>query len=355
MYDGHHRVPCFYASQKSKGKRVVEVWCSLANIKKRSPMGDCLSFKTHHPMIYGPFSLQNSPITFRQDEKLWAQDYNYFVDNVAESNLPKSIIAVVLGFVKDDLIQQMHLPKHFIMTTAIHESKPSLQPYKLEKYSKQDWINECGDQQRVSYSIFDQNIINGQIIKDTSGIYETMPSNIKDDYIVQHKFHEIVVYKTGGKFDPHIDTIFYDKDSKVTYNFTLILIPPNDYEGGQLVLYHKSDIITISCDEKKWKWILFHKEIKHECKRILSGVKIAFKFHVALKKVKTKEDRMEQARSKYFPLEDSNIVREPLATGDVFTIPKGEDIEHMLLSTSLHDFVEIADEAFQHRMEFGND
>ena len=139
-----------------------------------------------------------------------------------------------------------------------------------------------------------------------------------DDY----KFHEIVVYKEGGYFTKHMDTILKHDDENIDllYNYTLLLIPPNDYKGGELIIYDKNNSeIVIECDKYEWKWVIFHKHIQHECKPILQGFKIIFKVHIALRTIQMEEKsttkRNQGAEYTVNSNEEYGVNFEPMATG----------------------------------------
>ena len=134
-------------------------------------------------------------------------------------------------------------------------------------------------------------------------------------YVGHYQFHEIIVYEPGGFFKKHTDTMI-ELDNKL-YDYTLILLPPNNYTGGELIIYDKNNQTSrVVCDENNWKWVIFHKQLQHECKPIITGYKIIIKFHVKMMAdyEMYEVDWYESAHGTTFNI-DEDVIFNPMATG----------------------------------------
>ena len=143
-----------------------------------------------------------------------------------------------------------------------------------------------------------------------------------NDFNSDSLFHEIVIYEKGDYFKRHIDTEYKERKEidnvKITINtcdYTLVVIPPNCYKGGELIIYDKYDEndnyknddknqMRIGSNINKWQWVLFPKRFKHESTKLVDGIKIAFKFHVATRYQRFGAD-----------LGVGDVCFEPMATG----------------------------------------
>ena len=261
--------------------------CVLRKLPQRR-MRCCLGKNKSAHLIFGPDTFDNErntlPIDWSNNDKIWETDMNELINAIINNNYngdtikDKNLILLIFSFIKYDIYESLKYPKQYIIHLAIN-STPSLQPLNipiLSQHSKQEFL--CiQEEKRKSYSIFEESMIN-DIIKINK--FSSLQTKFDQIYIKDHKFHEIVVYEPGGFFTKHTDTMI-ECDNKL-YDYTLIIIPPNDYEGGELVIYDKENDIQVSCDKFEWKWIVLHKELEHECKIIRKGYKIIIKFHIAL-------------------------------------------------------------------------
>eukprot|EP01084_Bolivina_argentea_P262565 444070_1 len=274
-------------------------------------MGSCLS-KTgtyisneFEKKIWGPHVLEVDPIKFYSNDALWNIDFKYFANEIIHNNCSLSINILLTIFTYIDIKQILKCPNQWIIKTAMNQMQ-TLQPY--YKNSKHGYIKTTDQKpQRKSWSLFDKKIINNVLIKKII-IGNIIPFEIADKYYYHHYLREIVVYEPGGYFDKHCDTIIED------YNYTLLLIPPCNYVGGQMIVKHK----IVESNKNKWQWILFHKHIKHKCEEILDGYRIVFKIHFSLRKMTKTEIELNEAQKKLGfgkDLDAGDICFDPMATG----------------------------------------
>lgn len=234
---------------------------------------------TKQQLILGPDAFEECPLAWKSNDKIWETDLTKLTNNIMQNAIiqDRNLILFIFSFVKSDIRQSIGYPRQFMIDLAF--SNPSLQPLDipiLSEHSKQEF--QCiQDEQRKSYSIFDDAVINS-LIDSWSDVFSMIRPTV---YVKDHHFHEIVVYEEGGYFQKHVDTMI--EFGNKLYNYTLILIPPNNYKGGELIIYNKGkNIVEVMCDNYNWKWVIFHKQLEHECKPIIEGYKIIIKFHITL-------------------------------------------------------------------------
>eukprot|EP01084_Bolivina_argentea_P262567 444079_1 len=243
-------------------------------------MGNCLSNTVTYisnefeKNIWGPHILEIDPIEFYSTDSLWNIDFKYFANEIIDNNcsLSANVLLIIFEFISIDIQQTLKCPNQWIIKTAMNRMQ-SLQPY----YKNNKHISTKNTDKkplRKSWSLPNDEIIDNNLIQRII-IGNIIPFEISQQYYYNHLFHEIIVYEPGGYFNKHCDTITQD------YNYTLLLIPPSNYIGGQLIIKNK----IVESNNNNWQWIVFHKHIKHKCEEILNGHKIVFKIHLSLRKM----------------------------------------------------------------------
>lgn len=133
-----------------------------------------------------------------------------------------------------------------------------------------------------------------EIIGDENELYfsEIIPKNKKFVY----KLYKMQIYKEGGKFTRHKDTIHAPNH----YATLVVSLNSNKFKGGELVLYkNDSDEVLHSksfnsyCDNG----IIFLTDIDHEVKEITSGVRIVLQYDVYIED--NLEDNLEESEDEY--------------------------------------------------------
>eukprot|EP01083_Nonionella_stella_P050252 133718_1 len=258
--------------------------------------------------VYGPTTHPNGNIIkFHLDRFLWKTDVNAFIDNkMIDIEIAPYILSIIFGYIMDEMHTILQCPTQWIIETAM--TNPSLQPF--YRNTAPSWsiktimVHLKKVPSRQSWSISDANLIN-QLIDEIK--FDTiMPRQILSRHGYKQFFHEIVVYEPGGYFDIHVDSVFHHLDD--SYEYTLLLIPPAQYKGGELIIADKE----IKINPSAWQSILFHKHIEHRCKVIRSGYKIVFKIHICMPFYEAAE----------IPIQNQ-VGFEPLATGFNLNAPPG--------------------------------
>lgn len=75
-----------------------------------------------------------------------------------------------------------------------------------------------------------------------------------------------------GRYDAHVDPNVWNKDTNRKLSFVMQLSDPEDYEGGDLCLYHSSKDPEI-IPKKKGYCIFFPSHILHEVTPVTSGIR----------------------------------------------------------------------------------
>lgn len=134
-------------------------------------------------------------------------------------------------------------------------------------------------------TIYDTSIRNGLQISADRLIVENMdcliPTDIQDMAPRRHifipKLYKMHIYKQGGHFQEHVDTIH-----SVNHLATLIVSIPTEFCGGELVVKHGQDEKTYNLAQKyssnKVKWVAFYTDCKHSVKPVLSGTRVVLQF-----------------------------------------------------------------------------
>eukprot|EP01083_Nonionella_stella_P118142 352605_1 len=219
-------------------------------------------------------ALQQSWIVkFHSDLSLWRTDFEKFIKHQIidhklsnPCSIPTFILMIILEYIYDEIQSILQYPTQWIIQTTLSQTQ-SLQPFYKNRTSED--LTQISS--RKSWSLHDTNIIFKQLIDEIelANIIRFLPQKILSKYECKHLFHEIVVYEPGGYFGKHVDSMVDE------YDYTLLLILPTEYEGGELLIEDK----VIRSNPSAWQSILFYKHIEHECKEILSGYKIVFKMH----------------------------------------------------------------------------
>ncbi len=86
----------------------------------------------------------------------------------------------------------------------------------------------------------------------------------------------VLKYSTGCHFAKHTDTVRNNK-----HLLTVLFFPPLvDYEGGELVLYTESGVVTVDksmYDQNSWLIVAFRTGVPHEVKTVTLGVRYVIK------------------------------------------------------------------------------
>ena len=79
---------------------------------------------------------------------------------------------------------------------------------------------------------------------------------------------QLTEYLTGGHYQRHIDSVYMD-ELRTDHSLTLFLNDPDEYEGGELNLYHGDEKITIK--ERAGTAVLYNTGMLHEVNEVTSG------------------------------------------------------------------------------------
>lgn len=94
--------------------------------------------------------------------------------------------------------------------------------------------------------------------------------------------YKLLVYEKGGFFVPHRDS---EKQDRMVAS--LIVVLPNSYDGGNLIVRHGSKKQRLKFDEaaagKSACYAAFYADCEHEVERVTHGVRIALAYNLALK------------------------------------------------------------------------
>jgi len=115
------------------------------------------------------------------------------------------------------------------------------------------------------------------ILENIEELYKLAWIDTKDISIKIYKMYDYIRYNIGGKFINHIDNQQY-----IQHNYSIILYPPQDIEGGELIVYHtvpenedKKSIIKM--DKNIWTFIMFPTGVIHNSNTVLKGEKSLLK------------------------------------------------------------------------------
>jgi hypothetical protein len=83
---------------------------------------------------------------------------------------------------------------------------------------------------------------------------------------------EFLRYNVGGHFDVHIDRTRYSG-----HTHTVCIYPPQNIEGGELVLYRSPSETEVKMSPDSWVVVVFPIEMPHAAKPVTNGKKYMFK------------------------------------------------------------------------------
>jgi len=99
---------------------------------------------------------------------------------------------------------------------------------------------------------------------------------------LEARLYKLLVYEKGGLFLPHRDSEKHDRMVA-----SLIVVLPNRFEGGTLVVRHGAAKQTLTFDEaasgKAPCYAAFYAEFEHEVQRVTSGVRLGLAYNLVLK------------------------------------------------------------------------
>ena len=105
---------------------------------------------------------------------------------------------------------------------------------------------------------------------------------------LEAKLYKLLVYEKGGFFLPHRDSEKYDRMVA-----SLIVVIPNPFEGGRLIVRHDGVKQELAFEEaasgKAACFAAFYSDCEHEVERVTYGVRIALAYNLVLKNGKTSE------------------------------------------------------------------
>jgi hypothetical protein len=115
------------------------------------------------------------------------------------------------------------------------------------------------------------------ILEHIEELYKLAWIDTKDVSIKIYKMYDYIRYNIGGKFINHVDNQQY-----IQHNYSIILYPPQDIEGGELIVYHnvpenedKKSIIKMG--KNIWTFVMFPTGVIHNSNAVLKGEKSLLK------------------------------------------------------------------------------
>src|SRR5260370_10937031 len=104
---------------------------------------------------------------------------------------------------------------------------------------------------------------------------------------LEARLYKLLVYEKGGFFLPHRDSEKYDRMVA-----SMIVVLPNPFEGGTLVVRHGAAKQTLTFDEaaggKAACYAAFYADCEHEVQRVTSGVRVCLAYNLVLKRERVK-------------------------------------------------------------------
>jgi 2OG-Fe(II) oxygenase superfamily len=104
---------------------------------------------------------------------------------------------------------------------------------------------------------------------------------------LEAKLYKLLVYEKGGFFLPHRDSEKLDRMVA-----SLIVVLPNPFEGGRLIVRHGAAKQTLTFDEaasgKAPCYAAFYADCEHEVQRVTSGVRLCLAYNLVLKPKRVK-------------------------------------------------------------------
>ena len=193
-------------------------------------------------------------------------------------------------FNNPDTLQNDPFDKIKIFEVPIDDYKCSLNEKGRKKYGKMENLNFVNNSKvgtKYGYLHLPE-IRKSKYLKsifqfEGENIEEIVIDNIKslstDDILEWDKKlkYTVLEYKEGGFFSEHID----NENSKKHLG-TLLIFPPAidslEHSGGDLILENGVwDLVIPSANNKKWKFIAFHTDIKHACLKVKKGRRLILK------------------------------------------------------------------------------
>jgi hypothetical protein len=103
---------------------------------------------------------------------------------------------------------------------------------------------------------------------------------------LEARLYKLLVYEKGGFFLPHRDSEKHDRMVA-----SLIVVLPNSFEGGRLIVRHGAVKQKLAFEEaaagKAPCFAAFYADCEHEVERVTYGVRIALAYNLVLKPGKT--------------------------------------------------------------------
>ena len=121
---------------------------------------------------------------------------------------------------------------------------------------------------RTSY----ESIIKSETITDL-----LLPKLSKYNIISLPEYCNVSRYTEGQWFEKHTDAGYANVHKRRFKTLIVQLSDPNDYEGGELVIWDQNDTKTIS-DKTVGNMILFESKLLHQANKIKSGVRYSLVF-----------------------------------------------------------------------------
>ncbi|MHC5537398.1 2OG-Fe(II) oxygenase [Singulisphaera rosea] len=109
---------------------------------------------------------------------------------------------------------------------------------------------------------------------------------------LEAKIYKLLVYERGGFFLPHRDSEKHDRMVA-----SLIVVLPNDFDGGSLVVRHGPVKRRVKFEQAKARrspsYAAFYADCEHEVEKVTSGVRVCLAYNLVLKAGPEGEDTTE--------------------------------------------------------------
>ena len=104
---------------------------------------------------------------------------------------------------------------------------------------------------------------------------------------LEARLYKLLVYEPGGFFLPHRDSEKHDRMVA-----SMIVVLPNPFEGGTLVVQHGAIKLTLAFEEamrgRAPCYAAFYADCEHEVRRVTSGVRLCVAYNLVLKPKRAK-------------------------------------------------------------------
>ncbi|HVX13657.1 MAG TPA: 2OG-Fe(II) oxygenase [Pirellulales bacterium] len=104
---------------------------------------------------------------------------------------------------------------------------------------------------------------------------------------LEARLYKLLVYEKGGFFLPHRDS---EKQNRMVAS--LIVVLPNQFEGGRLIIRHGAEKQALNFEEaaagKSPCFAAFYADCEHEVERVTRGVRMALAYNLVLKPTRGK-------------------------------------------------------------------